>query len=89
MRDRVRKQTYRGRTAELTVTETNPGDIVVSIATSRGDFVNLDAETAERLGIDLQIRASYLRGVRPPPVVENDRAPGAGDVPLIEDGTHA
>ncbi|GAA4845674.1 hypothetical protein GCM10023201_41310 [Actinomycetospora corticicola] len=89
MRDHVRAQQYRDHRLvagfqRLEVAETRPGDSGVQLAL--GDsLVVLDAETVERLGIDLQIRASYLRGIRPPPGPEPDRAPGPDDVPLIEE----
>ena len=56
----------------------------------RSVAVDLDAEQLEQLGIDLQIRASYMRSVRPPAGPEPDpAAPGPDDVPLIPDSQEA
>lgn len=77
-------------TARLIVDETRAGDRHLRLTTwdadnTGGVAIYLDAEQAERLGIDLQIRASYMRGVRPPTGPEPDPVdPGPCDVPLLE-----
>lgn len=102
MADHIRGRVYLGRTndatrpatpaPQLTVEETRPGARHVQLWTwdaEHGEHhaVLLDAEKTEQLGIDLQIRASYLRGVRPPAGPEPDPSPGPDDVPLIPEET--
>lgn len=79
-----------GPAPRITVEPTHAGDQHVHLWTWDHDTgehagVLLNSEQTEQLGIDLQIRASYMRGVKPPPGPEPDRTPGPDDVPLIPD----